>query len=243
MDPDIVRDFVSVLFNDNKHYHLNPDLIPDLNEIVLCSTCAKNPLDHPFSLASGHDYGRLSKFPNISGVTLRSILPVQIYNIDILVKANHAKGHCICFPSNGPVESAKELPCIDLERIPRLTFLGPQDRWRKEEGRWSHLCEFDYEDAHEALRILVALKNPAFEGITIINSAEKRASLEKILRELKEEALTVIDDETAVGISNAAEDGEDPEGGCFARQKPSDGSGGYGKTNPQFCSMTTSTIT
>jgi hypothetical protein len=40
--------------------HLNPDLVFDVNQIVLCRVCAKNPLTKDQkSIAAGNDYGRL----------------------------------------------------------------------------------------------------------------------------------------------------------------------------------------
>jgi len=56
MDQDVVQDVVSVVKHKDTYYHLNPDLIPDPNVIVLCSLCASNALEHDYSIASGHDY-------------------------------------------------------------------------------------------------------------------------------------------------------------------------------------------
>ena len=174
----------------------------------------RDPYNNKYSIASGHDYGRRSKFPDLCGITLSAVVPVRNYNIDVLVKANHATGHSICFPSNGPAESSKELPCIDPERMPHVTFLGPKDRWRKEKGQWKHLYNLDCDKAYEALRIWVGLKNPAFEGITIVDSAEKRAQLEQEVSKLVEEAMIVTEDETIAGISNVADEQDLGESGC-----------------------------
>ncbi len=39
-------------------YHLNPDLVYDVDEIVLCPVCAIDPMmKSEESIASGHDYG------------------------------------------------------------------------------------------------------------------------------------------------------------------------------------------
>ena len=90
--------------------------------------------------------------------------------------------------------------------MPHVTFLGSKDRWRKEKGQWNHLYNLDCDKAYEALRIWVGLKNPAFEGITIVDSAEKRAQLE--------EAMIVTEDETIAGISNVADEQDLGESGC-----------------------------
>jgi hypothetical protein len=39
-------------------YHLNPDLVFDVNQIVLCRVCAENPMTKgQESIAAGNDYG------------------------------------------------------------------------------------------------------------------------------------------------------------------------------------------
>jgi hypothetical protein len=39
-------------------YHLNPDLVFDVNQIVLCRVCAENPMTKDQeSIAAGNDYG------------------------------------------------------------------------------------------------------------------------------------------------------------------------------------------
>jgi hypothetical protein len=106
--------------------------------IVLCGLCAVDLLLSPkFSLASGHNYGRCKNFPRLSGTNLSVCLPQQNYSTDIVIKENHATGHSICFPSSGPTEAAKVLPCIDDTQIPLLTFLGPHDKWTTETCRGS----------------------------------------------------------------------------------------------------------
>ena len=213
MDDDILRDFVSVVCHDNKLYHLNPDLIPDMEEIILCSICAKNPLDHPYSIASGHDYGRRLHFPDVNGTTLSAVCPVRNYNIDVLLKANHATGHSICFPSNGPTESSKELPCVDPDRIPHVTFLGPKDKWRKQKGKWKHLYQLDCDKAYEALRIWVGLRNPAFDGIKIEDTKEKRANLLDKVSNLVQYTMVITEDPAVAGISCFVDEQDSEETG------------------------------
>ena len=205
MDQNMVKDFVSVVSHNNKLYHLNPDLIPNLSEIVLCKTCEANPLNHPYSIASGHDYGRLKKFPKINGVTLGAVVTVRNYNISLSIKSNHSTGNSICFPSNGAVQTAKHLPVVDVDRIPHVTFLGPKDRWRKEKKRWRHLYRLDSEMAYEALRIWRGLNNTTFDGVEVNDTPGNRAALERKALELIEQSLIISENPTVQGVSDAAE--------------------------------------
>ena len=77
MDQDVVRDVVSVVKHNDTYYHLNPDLVPDPNAVTLCGRCMRDPYNNKYSIASGHDYGRRSKFPDLSGITLSTVVPVR----------------------------------------------------------------------------------------------------------------------------------------------------------------------
>ncbi len=54
----IVKDHVQVLRHNGHFYHLNPDLVYDVDEIILCHICAIDPMmKSQESIASGNDYG------------------------------------------------------------------------------------------------------------------------------------------------------------------------------------------
>ncbi len=54
----IVEDHVQVLKHNGHFYHLNLDLVYDVDEIVLCPVCAINPMmKSQESIAAGNDYG------------------------------------------------------------------------------------------------------------------------------------------------------------------------------------------
>ncbi|KDO27548.1 hypothetical protein SPRG_06816 [Saprolegnia parasitica CBS 223.65] len=74
-DSKLVSEVVSVLRVDGVHYHLNPSLVPDKSNVVLCLACAKDPTAGsrnaaPFSIAKGHDYGWCETLPKICDATL-----------------------------------------------------------------------------------------------------------------------------------------------------------------------------
>jgi hypothetical protein len=199
---EVVEDFVSVYNWNNNFYHLNPSLISgDGSVIVLCRTCADDPLQHKYSLANGHDYGRLEKFPDLSGMTLATVVPVRNYNIDILLRENHATGHSICFPSSGPVEAAKELPCHDIARLPLVTFLGPKDKWRIDQKKWQSVYNINIENAYKALKIWKQLGNEAFESVTIDDSVEKHKLLASMPTQVDANVI-VTDNPCVSGVSN-----------------------------------------
>jgi hypothetical protein len=54
----IVQNHIQVVNYNGTFYHLNPDLVFDVNQIVLCCVCAENPMTKDKeSIAAGNDYG------------------------------------------------------------------------------------------------------------------------------------------------------------------------------------------
>jgi hypothetical protein len=187
---DLVRDFVSVYQHEGKLYHLNPDLIPDPNVIVLCKVCSEDPFSYRYSLASGCDFGRLKRFPIMNQTTLSVVCPIRNFNIDLMIKPNHSTGHSICFPSNGPNEASKVLPSMDSSRLPQVTFLGPKERWRVIRKKWKKLYHIDCNKAYEALRVWTGLDNPNFKGIEICKQTKEATSkLHELFQEIEEQMI------------------------------------------------------
>ncbi len=72
-------------------YHLNPDLVFDVNQIVLCRVCAENPMTKDQeSIAAGNNYGRLGSLNPLNGTTQNACVPVRLYNIDLQIQAIHS---------------------------------------------------------------------------------------------------------------------------------------------------------
>ncbi len=54
----IVQNHIHVVNHNGTYYHLNPDLVFDVNQIVLCHVCAENPMTKDQeSIAAGNNYG------------------------------------------------------------------------------------------------------------------------------------------------------------------------------------------
>ncbi len=54
----IVQNHIQVVNHNGTYYHLNPDLVFNVNQIVLCCICAENPMTKDQeSIAAGYDYG------------------------------------------------------------------------------------------------------------------------------------------------------------------------------------------
>lgn len=126
----VVEHHLQVYRSGRQLYHLNPDLVNDLNAIPLCSKCACDPRKSAFSIASGHDYGRPGSLPELGEVASKCIAPVRAFKLEITVSGKHAIGHVICFPSDGPVKCSKIIPCTSKKYIPRVTFVGPRKDWK-----------------------------------------------------------------------------------------------------------------
>ncbi len=55
---DIVKNHVQVVQHNGHFYHLSPELVVDVNKIVLCPVCAKDPMTKDQEIiAAGNDYG------------------------------------------------------------------------------------------------------------------------------------------------------------------------------------------
>jgi hypothetical protein len=189
---ELLQKHVSVLIVDGMHYHLNPDLVPDVSNVVLCGRCSSDPHDYRYSIASGHDYGRRNGLPEMSVATLNAILPARAYNIDILIRSNHSTAHAIAFPSDGPVEMAKVLPWQGTLPI-KTTYLGPGDSWRKKAKRFRSLVAVNSKDCYTMLEMWKGLRNPYFEGIVIDDSPETHATIESQTKQILDDTIISVD--------------------------------------------------
>jgi hypothetical protein len=55
---DIVETHIQVVKHNGIFFHLNPDLVFDFNQILLCHVCAENPMTKDQeSIAACKDYG------------------------------------------------------------------------------------------------------------------------------------------------------------------------------------------
>jgi hypothetical protein len=67
---------VQVVNHNGTFYHLNPDLVFDVNQIVLCHVCAEYPMTKDQeSIAAGNDYGRLGSLKPLNGTTQNACVP------------------------------------------------------------------------------------------------------------------------------------------------------------------------
>jgi hypothetical protein len=73
----IVQNHIQVVNNNGTYNHLNPDLVFDVNQIVLCRVCGENPMTKDQkSIAAGNDYGRLGSLKPLNGTTRNACVPV-----------------------------------------------------------------------------------------------------------------------------------------------------------------------
>jgi hypothetical protein len=73
----IVQNHIQVVNHNGTFYHLNPDLVFDVNQIVLCRVCAENPMTKDQeSIVASNDYGRLGSLKPLNGTTRNECVPV-----------------------------------------------------------------------------------------------------------------------------------------------------------------------
>jgi hypothetical protein len=74
---DIVQNHINVMNHNGTFYHLNPDLVFDGDQIVLCRVCAENLMTKDqVSIAAGNNYGRLGNSKPLNGTTQNACVPV-----------------------------------------------------------------------------------------------------------------------------------------------------------------------
>jgi hypothetical protein len=151
----------------------------------------------------------------LNGTTPNACVPVQLYNIDLQIQANHSTNHSIAFPMNGPVECLKKLPCLHEKHCPQVTFLGPRDEWMKKAGKYKYLYEMDTEIAYDWLRVWVDANHTSFQNSIIDTSDNIRDEMNHITEKIIEERITTTDPDI-IGISSVldAKDEKISEGMC-----------------------------
>jgi hypothetical protein len=89
----IVQNHIQVVNHNGTFYHLNLDLVFNVNQIVLCPVCAENSMTKDQeSIAAGNNYGQLGSLKPLNGTTQNACVPVRSYNIDLQIQANHSTG-------------------------------------------------------------------------------------------------------------------------------------------------------
>ncbi len=73
----IVQNHIQVVNHNGTYYHLNSDLVFDVNQILLCHVCAENPMTKDQeSIPAGNDYGQLVSLKPLNGTTRNACVPV-----------------------------------------------------------------------------------------------------------------------------------------------------------------------
>ncbi len=82
----IVQNHIQVVNHNGTFYHLNPDLVFNVNQIVLCRVCVENPMTKDEeSITAGNNYGRFGSLKPLNGTTWNACVPVRLYNIDLQI--------------------------------------------------------------------------------------------------------------------------------------------------------------
>jgi hypothetical protein len=72
----IAQNHIQVENHNGTFYHLNPDLVINVNQIVLCHVCAENPMTKDQeSIAAGNNYGQLGSLKQLNGTTWNACVP------------------------------------------------------------------------------------------------------------------------------------------------------------------------
>jgi hypothetical protein len=167
------------------------------------------------SIAAGNDYGQLGSLKPLNVTTRNACVPVQLYNIDLQIQANHSTNHSIAFPMNSLVKCLKKVPCLDEKYHPQVTFLGPRDEWMRKAGKYKYLYKMDAEIAYDWLWVWFDANHPSFQNCIIDTSNNVRDEMNHFTEKNIEEAITTTDpDITGISLVLDAEGEENSEGMC-----------------------------
>jgi hypothetical protein len=73
----IVQNHIQVANHNGTFYHLNPDLVFNVNQILLCCSCAENPMTKDQeNIAAGNNYVQLCSLKPANGATQNACVPV-----------------------------------------------------------------------------------------------------------------------------------------------------------------------
>jgi hypothetical protein len=147
----IVEHHVQVLNHEGCFYHLNPDLVFDVNEIVLCPIRAGDPMiKNEESIAVGNDYGLLAHLKPLNGTTRNECVPIRLYNINLQIREHHSTNHS-CISNRWTSRVFENVTLCS----PHVTFLGPRDAWHKVAHKYKHLFEMETKIAYDWLTFWV----------------------------------------------------------------------------------------
>ncbi|KAF4044883.1 Helitron helicase-like domain-containing protein [Phytophthora infestans] len=171
---------------------INPDLVVDGDRVVQCDPCALNPRQVPYSIASGHDYGRRGDLPVLNEISSNSICPVRRFGLEISLSGKHMTGHVICFASDGPVQCTKSLPRTDSDSMPHVTFIGPKEKWRIQKRKFSQFFYLPEDDIYRWLAVLSRTHSYwRREEIVVDDSCHRRAAVRDLKHSIQQHVVIV----------------------------------------------------
>jgi len=191
----IANHFQVLRVSNNDCYYLNPELVPDTNSIVLCPKCFMSPLQHPYSIARGHDYGIISSLPELSKPSQNSISLMRLFGWTVHINDKTSRGHCISYSSDGPsVCASKILPAIDNNYSPQVTFIGTKEQWRVDRKNYKNVCHISANDVFDRLKVMCDCNELFIEKtISIDHSNKAIESIEQHNKEMDEAVIVTLD--------------------------------------------------
>ncbi|KAG1703379.1 hypothetical protein DVH05_007327 [Phytophthora capsici] len=200
----MVQRYRQLLYIGEEVFYLIPELVRDVKKIPLCQKCYTNPRSCKFSVASGHDYGRIGQLPSLNDVSLACITPTRCFGLELSLSGKHSSGHAICFPTNGPNVISRTLPNIDPECAPRVTFIGPMETWRIHKKKFLKLFEISADSVYKWLAVLARVNNVFIdEGIEIVDNPRRREFLRELEASIQSE-VCIADSTVVSGLDQEA---------------------------------------
>ena len=139
-DGDIINKNCQVLWvSNNKWNYLNTELVPDSNSIVLCPKYFENNLEHRCIIARGNDHVIIVSLPELIKPSQNTISLMRLFGWTIHMNNKTSSGHYIDFASDSPSVCTKNLPTIDNNYSPQVTFIGVKEQWRMDRKNYKNV--------------------------------------------------------------------------------------------------------
>ncbi|CAN0047561.1 unnamed protein product, partial [Heterosigma akashiwo] len=104
LPPEIIANHIEVLNHEGTYYWLNPQLIHQLDHIIICTQCDKAKSirnANTYSIAAGFRLCNLGNLPSLSDLGIACIAPMRIFNMHFTMDGSRGIAHAISFLSDG----------------------------------------------------------------------------------------------------------------------------------------------
>ncbi|CAN0063145.1 unnamed protein product, partial [Heterosigma akashiwo] len=207
----IIETHMEVVQHEGSWYWLNPTLVHQKDQIVLCIGChkAKNIRDKStYSIASGVRLCNQGGLTKLNEFQSACISPVRVFNQHLTLDGTRLKGHAISFLSDGPTQiTNKAFPRTD--EVPLVTFIGSKQKFDIVKEQFRHHYALPEDAIYPWVDVLLHL-HPDFQAMPISRDEAKRKELRDFCVKV-EQTMIFTEDDGIKKVNDLANSDEDED--------------------------------